>query len=95
MKPIDLDQLDKDMEAIVAAVSVPGSIPLGIMEASRPNHAVAWEETEDAKRFDENLLTPPTELVPHFDYQSAFVLSDSKFRPRIFKNISSLVVRPD
>jgi hypothetical protein len=47
------------------------------------------------KRFDENLLTSPTELIPHFDYQSAFVLSDSKFRPRIFKNISSLAVRPD
>jgi hypothetical protein len=55
MKPIDLEQLDKDMEAIVAAVSAPGSIPLAIMEATRPNHAIEWSEAEDARRFDENL----------------------------------------
>jgi hypothetical protein len=55
MTLIDLDQLDQDMEAIVAAISVPGSVPLGIMEATRPNHAIEWAEAEDARRFDENL----------------------------------------
>ena len=55
MKTIDLEQLDKDMEAIVAAVTASGSVPLGIMEATRPNHAIEWSEAEDARRFDENL----------------------------------------
>lgn len=55
MKFIDLDQLDEIMEAAVAAVSVPGSVPFGVIGAARPNHITTWNDEEDARRFDDNL----------------------------------------
>lgn len=49
---VDLDTLDADMEVIIAAISVPGSVPLGIMGAG---YRSGTTEDDEARRFDESL----------------------------------------